>query len=143
MSSDRRNDPANVPDFGGPTGGQIHGDRWRDEEGYAPPRPPRPPYSAPPRATGPCEHGNRWRQGASCRACWEYQRGREEALREREQLKDALEGMVEQYIYDDGPSSVGHMFMGAGEDAAHVLATLYPDEWIDTGVGARRKETTP
>lgn len=54
-------------------------------------------------------------------------------------LADALESMVEQYLYTDREGEYDHMFMSAGEEACDVLCELYPDRWIKMPWGMKRK----
>lgn len=51
---------------------------------------------------------------------------------------DALEMMVEQYLYTPDHDGYDHMFMSAGEEACAVLAKLRPEKWELTKVGVRR-----
>lgn len=52
---------------------------------------------------------------------------------------DALESMVEQYLYVGGADVYDHMFMAPGEEACEVLARLRPDRWEQTRIGIRRR----
>ncbi len=57
---------------------------------------------------------------------------------------DALEGMVEQYLYmDDRPDEYTHYFMSAGEYACAVLAACRPDRWELTRIGVKRTNLRP
>ena len=60
---------------------------------------------------------------------------------ERE-LRDALESMAFQYLtrWNDDPNdctNLEHLFMSAGEQACRTLAKWWPEDWEDTGSGAR------
>lgn len=56
-----------------------------------------------------------------------------------EEALDALESMVEQYLYSGDGIAYEHYFMSAGEFACDVLANQRPERWELTKIGIRRR----
>lgn len=57
-----------------------------------------------------------------------------------EDALDALEGMVEQYLYCDDQGRYDHACMSAGEFATDVLLRLRPNVWEEAPRGLRRRD---
>lgn len=68
-----------------------------------------------------------------------------DSMKGMEDVLDALEGMVEQYLgvypgNGEMATEFHHEFMSAGEFACEVLAAARPERWERTAVGLRRHD---